>query len=139
MRRRRRPPLTASAACNAATLARTYGFHLDGYVTPSEHVPVKLPDFFPEAVAGEISFTSTSVSEGKLTGTETANVGGAVFPLTFTGAYTIKVPGCTGSLTRTLSNGLTFTDDFVIVNGGAEIEFVSTSGGIDEQGVMKVE
>lgn len=40
---------------------------------------------------------------------------------------------------RTLSNGVISTIDFVIVNGGAEIEFVSTSVGGVEQGVMKSE
>jgi hypothetical protein len=131
-------PLTARGACNATTVAHTYGFRFDGFVTPA-HVPLKISGFFPEAVAGEISFTATSVSDGTFTGTETANFGGAVFPLTFTGTYTINVPGCTGSLTRTLSNGVTGRDDFVIVSGGAEIEFVSSSPGLAEQGVMKLE
>jgi len=131
-------PATANVACSATAIARSYGFRFDGFVTPA-HVPLKISGFYAEAVAGEISFTATSASEGTLNGTETANFGGAVFPLTFTGTYTINVPGCTGSLSRTLSNGLTFTDDFVIVSGGTEIEFVSTSQGITEQGVMKSE
>jgi hypothetical protein len=131
-------PLTASAACNATTIARTYGFRFDGFVTPT-HVPTKVSAFYPEAVAGEISFTATSVSSGTIMGSETANFGGAVFPLTFTGTYTINVPGCTGSLTRTLANGFTGTNDFVIVSGGTEIEFVSSSPGLPEQGVMKSE
>jgi hypothetical protein len=88
------------------TIARTYGFRFDGFVTP-EHVPNKVSAFYPEAVAGEISFTATSASEGTLNGIETANFGGAVYPLTFTGTYTINVPGCTGTLTRTLANDFT--------------------------------
>jgi hypothetical protein len=59
--------------------------------------------------------------------------------LTFAGTYTVNVPGCTGSLSRTLSNGVDAADDFVIVNGGTEIEFVSSSPGLAEQGVMKSE
>jgi hypothetical protein len=131
-------PLTASAACNATTVAHTYGFRFDGFVT-SAHVPLKISGFYPEAVAGEISFTATSVSDGTLMGTETANFGGAVFPLTFTGTYSINAPGCTGTLTRNLDNGVTAKNDFVIVSGGAEIEFVSSSPGLAEQGVMKLE
>ena len=54
-----------------------------------------------------------------------------MFPaLTFTGTYTINAPGCTGSLSRTLSNGVNAADDFVVVNGGTEIEFVSSSPGL---------
>jgi hypothetical protein len=131
-------PSTARAACNATTIARTYGFRFDGFITPA-HVPGKVSAFYPEAVAGEISFTATSASGGTLNGTETANFGGAVFPLTFSGTYTINVPGCTGTLTRTLANGFIASDDFVIVSGGAEIEFVSSSEGLAEQGVMKSE
>jgi hypothetical protein len=133
-------PLTASAACNARTIGQTYGFRFDGFVTPAKQLPAKISAFYPEAVAGEISFTAMSGSDGTLSGTETANFGGAVFQaLTFTGTYTINAPGCTGSLTRTLSNGVTVSDDFVIVHGGAEIEFVSSSPGLAEQGVMKSE
>jgi hypothetical protein len=36
-------------------------------------------------------------------------------------------------------DGVMGTDDFVIVNGGAEIEFVSSSPGLTERGVMKKE
>jgi len=133
-------PLTASAACDATTIARTYGFRFDGFVTPAKQLPQKISAFYPEVVAGEISFTATSASEGTLSGVETANFGGAVFSaLTFTGTYTVNVPGCTGSLSRTLSNGVNAADDFVIVNGGTEIEFVSSSPGLAEQGVMKSE
>lgn len=133
-------PATASAACTAATVARTYGFRFDGFITPTPKLPAKIFAYYPEAVAGEITFTATSASEGTIAGSETANFGGAVFPgLTFTGTYTINVPGCTGSLTRNLANGVSATSDFVIVSGGAEIEFVSSSPGQPEQGVMKAE
>jgi hypothetical protein len=132
-------PITASAACTATTIARTYGFRFNGFIGPVQEVPLKISAFYPEAVAGEISFTPTSVAQGTVNGTETANFGGLVFPLTLTGTYTVNAPECTGSLTRTLSNGVISTIDFVIVNGGAEIEFVSTSVGGVEQGVMKSE
>ncbi len=93
----------------------------------------------PEAVAGEISFTPTSGTDGTLTGSESGNFGGVAFQLTFTGTYKVNVPQCTGSLSRTLSNGFTASADFVIVKGGEEIEFVHTNGGVVEQGVMKKE
>jgi hypothetical protein len=131
-------PQTASAACTATTIGNSYGFRFDGFVGPSTRVPLKVPAFLPEAVAGEISFTATSDSAGTLNGSESGNIGGVVFQLTFTGTYTVNAPKCTGSLTRTLSNGFTGSDDFVIVDSGREIEFVSTSPGIVEQGGMKI-
>ena len=131
-------PSRAEAACSASTIAQSYGFRFDGFVGPSNSVPVKLPAFVPEAVAGEISFTATSDSEGTLSGSESGNIGGVVFRLTFTGTYTITdATKCTGTFTRNLSNGFSGSADFVIVEGGGEIEFVSTAPGIVEQGVMK--
>lgn len=59
-------PLTASAACTAATIARIYGFRFNGFIGPVQQVPLKISAFYPEAVAGEISFTPTSVSEEPL-------------------------------------------------------------------------
>ena len=53
--------------------------------------------------------------------------------------YTVNAPKCTGSLTRTLFEGFTVAADFVIVKGGDEIEFASTTAGIVEEGVMKRE
>ena len=44
-------PLTASAACYANTIARTYGFRFDGFVTPAKQLPQKISAFYPEAVA----------------------------------------------------------------------------------------
>lgn len=131
-------PLTAGA-CTASTIGQSYGFRFDGFVSGPTPIPLKIFAFSPEAAAGEISFTATSDSGGTLSGSESTNFGGVVFHLTFTGTYTVNTPGCTGSLSRTLSNGLTVLDDFVVVGGGGEIEFVSTSAGIAEQGVMKKE
>jgi hypothetical protein len=85
------------------------------------------------------SFTATSDSGRTFSGSESTNFGSVVLQLTFTGSYTVNTPKCTGSLTRTLSSGVTVSDDFVIVDGGGEIEFVSTSAGIIEQGIMKKE
>jgi hypothetical protein len=132
-------PSKAEAACAATTIGNSYGFHFDGFVGPPTRVPLKISAFLPEAAAGEISFTATSDLVGTLTGSESGNLGGVAFQLTFTGSYTVNAPNCTGSLTRILSNGFTVSDDFVIVDGGEEIEFVSTSTGIAEQGVMKKE
>ncbi len=129
----------AEAACTAATIEGSYGFRFDGFVGPSSGVAKKVGAFAPEAVVGEISFTATSSTGGTLTGSESGNFGGGVFQLTFPGTYTVNAPKCTGSLTRTLFEGFTVADDFVIVKGGAEIEFASTTAGIVEAGVMKRE
>jgi hypothetical protein len=129
----------AEAACTAATIKGSYGFRFDGFVGPSSGVARKVGAFVPEAVVGEISFTATSNTDGTLTGSESGNYGGGVFQLAFPGTYTVNAPKCTGSLTRTLFEGFTVTDDFVIVKGGDEIEFASTTAGIVEAGVMKRE
>ncbi len=132
-------PSKAGAACTAATIGGTYGFRFDGFFGPPTKVPLKVSAFVPEAAAGEISFTATSETEGTLTGSESGTFGGVAFQLTFAGTYKVDAPKCTGSLSRTLSNGFTVSADFVIVKGGEEIEFVHTNGGAVEQGVMKKE
>ena len=132
-------PPKAQAACTAATIEGSYGFRFDGFVGPSSRAALKVGAFYPEAVVGEISFTATSSTGGTLIGSESGNFGGGVFQLTFPGTYTVNAPKCTGSLTRTLFEGFTVADDFVIVKGGDEIEFVSTTAGIVEAGVMNRE
>jgi len=129
----------AEAACTAATIEGSYGFRFDGFVGPSSRAALKVGAFYPEAVVGEISFTATSSTGGTLIGSESGNFGGGVFQLTFPGTYTVNAPKCTGSLTRTLFEGFTVAADFVIVKGGDEIEFASTTAGIVEEGVMKRE
>jgi hypothetical protein len=129
----------AEAACTAATIEGSYGFRFDGFVGPSKRAPLKVDAFSPEAAVGEISFTATSSTGGTLIGSESGNFGGGVFQLTLTGSYTVNASKCTGSLTRTLFEGFTVADDFVIVKGGDEIEFASTTAGIVEAGVMKRE
>jgi hypothetical protein len=129
----------AEAACTAASIEGSYGFRFDGFVGPSSRVALKVGAFVPEAVVGEISFTATSSTGGTLTGSESGSFGGGVFQLTFPGTYTVNAPKCTGSLTRTLFEGFTVAADFVIVKGGDEIEFVSTTAGMVEAGVMNRE
>jgi hypothetical protein len=133
-------PSRAYAECTAATIANNYGFHFDGLVGPTSTAALKVPAFVQEAVVGEISFTATSDTGGTLSGSESGTFGGLPFQTTFTGTYTVNAPKCTGSLSRTLSiNGFTGTADFVIVKAGEEVEFVDTSAGLVEQGVMKKE
>jgi hypothetical protein len=129
----------ADAECTAATIGSTYGFHFDGLVGPTSTTALKVSAFVQEAVAGEISFTATSDTEGARSGSENGTFGGLPFEVTFTGTYTVNAPKCTGTLTRTLSNGFTATAAFVIVKAGEEIQFVNTSAGLVEQGVMDKE
>jgi hypothetical protein len=133
-------PSRAVASYTAATIANTYGFHFDGLVDPTSATALKVRAFVQEAVAGEISFTATSDTGGTLSGSESGTFGGLPFQTTFTGTYSVNAPKCIGSLSRTLSiNGFTGTADFVIVKTGEEVEFVDTSAGLVEQGVMKKE
>jgi hypothetical protein len=133
-------PSRADAACTAATVGNTYGFHGDGFGGGgATHTALKVSAFVPSAAVGEVSFIATSDTEGTLSGSETLSFGGLHFPLTFTGTYTVNVPKCTGSITATFQGGGTPTLDIVIAKGGEEIEFLQTNSGSVFHGVMKKE
>src|SRR4029077_4399138 len=73
---------------------------------------------------------------GNLAGTSTADFGGFVSPVTFTGTYTVNA-NCTGNLTADAgANGIVHRD-LVIVDAGREVEFVSTDQGVVIGGYMK--
>jgi hypothetical protein len=132
-------PSRAEAECTAATIENTYGFHFDGLVGPTTSTALKVASFVPAAGVGEISFTPTSDTGGTISGSESLSFGGLQFQPTFTGAYTVNAPKCTGSLTATFQDGGTPALTFVIVKGGEEIEFLQTNAGVVAQGVMKKE
>ena len=75
-------------------------------------------------------------THGKFSGSSTADYGGTVFPVTFTGTYSVK-PNCTGSLTADAGANGIIHRDLVIVDSGKEVEFVSTDAGLVISGYMK--
>lgn len=106
------PSVYAQSACGLGTLAGTYGFDGNGFVTAGT-VPV--------AQVG----VATANGAGNVSGSLTANVGGVVSTSTFSGTYTVE-PNCTGSETTTQSDGTVSHFTFVIVNGGREARFLQT-------------
>jgi hypothetical protein len=135
-------PSKTQAACTATTIAHTYGFHFEGFAGPATSVPLKVSGFFPIATVGEISFTETSDSGGTFTGSESANAGGvgfSGFATTFSGHYTVNAPQCTGTENVTFADGGTVSVDFVIVDGGQEIDLVLTTSGLVQSGIAKEE
>jgi hypothetical protein len=128
-------PSRADAECTAATIENTYGYHSDGLSGPTTATALKVSSFVPVSVVGEVSFTATSATGGTLSGFQNISFGGLQFQPTFTGTYTVNAPKCTGSITSSLGTHL----NFVIVNGGEEIEFMQTDAGGVGQGVMKKE
>ena len=132
-------PSRADAACTAARIGNTYGFHFAGFGGTSGNHALKVPSFVPSAGVGEVSFTATSDTGGTISGSESLSFGGLQFQLTFTGAYVVNAPNCTGKIIVTFADGGTPTLDFVIVKGGEEIEFLQTKAGSVTHGVMEKE
>jgi len=129
----------ANAACTAATIGSTYGFRFDGFGgVGATHTALKVSAFVPVAGIGEVTFTAKSDTEGTISGSESLSFGGLQDQLTFTGTYTVNAPQCTGSLSATFE-GFIPTQDFVIVNGGEEIEFLQTNPGAVSSSVAKKE
>jgi hypothetical protein len=132
-------PSKANAACTAATIANTYGFHFDGFAGPGAPTALKVSAFVPAAGIGEVTFTPTSDTEGTISGSQSLSFGGLQFQTTFTGTYTVNVPKCTGSLSAMFPDGGNPTQDFVIVHGGEEIFFLQTNPGAVSASVGKKE
>jgi hypothetical protein len=99
-------PSRTDAACTAATIGNTYGFHFDGFAgAPGAPTALKVSAFVPAAGVGEISFTPTSDTGSTISGSESLDFGGLQFQVTFTGTYTVNTPKCTGSLTAAFQDG----------------------------------
>jgi hypothetical protein len=93
---------------------------------------VTIPTFVPFVEAVHFVFNG----DGRMYGKSTADYGGTIFPVTFTGTYLVK-PNCTGSMTVDAgANGLIHRD-LVVVDNGSEVDFVSTDAGVVIAGSMK--
>lgn len=119
--------------CTAAILRGGYGAGTTGLINSSSNPnDITIGTFVPFAEAVHFVFDG----QGNVSGSSTADYGGSIFPVTFTGTYTVK-PDCTGSLTADAGSSGIIHRDLVIVDGGKEVEFVSTDTGLVIAGYMK--
>ena len=122
-----------SEVCTNAILHGGYGAGTAGLINSSSNPnDVTIPTFVPFAEAVHFVFDG----HGRFAGSSTADYGGMIFPVTFTGTYSVK-PNCTGSLTADAGDNGIIHRDLVIVEGGREVEFVSTDAGLVIAGYMK--
>jgi hypothetical protein len=122
-----------SQVCTAAILRGGYGAGTTGLINSSSNSnDITIGTFVPFAEAVHFVFDG----KGKISGSSTADYGGMIFPVTFTGTYSVK-PNCTGSLTADAGDSGIIHRDLVIVDGGKEVEFVSTDAGLVIAGYMK--
>jgi hypothetical protein len=113
--------------CNASTVKGAYGFAIGGFVsTTFSGNPQQVGEFVPLAAAGTFSFDGQGTSSRAFT----ASFGGAVFPASDSGPYTVN-RDCT--LSATYSDG---TWNMVIIGHGKEIKAMNTAPGTAVQGVL---
>jgi hypothetical protein len=123
----------SSQDCSVAILRGGYGTATTGLINSSGNPnDVTIPTFVPFVEAVHFVFNG----DGRMYGKSTADYGGTIFPVTFTGTYLVK-PNCTGSMTVDAgANGLIHRD-LVVVDNGSEVDFVSTDAGVVIAGSMK--
>ncbi|MBI5098592.1 MAG: hypothetical protein HZB30_05075 [Nitrospirae bacterium] len=112
--------------CTAETVSGKYGIQTSGFsdFVPGPN-PSKIGDFVPITSVGLYELQE----DGTASSSETANIGGLVFPFTGTGTFTVN-PDCTGTLTRTISIGGPAEDmQFVVVQDGAKVLLMGTYPG----------
>ncbi len=113
--------LAQPSGCAITSLNATYGFAFEGYATSGPPTAAKIGAFFPVAAAGTISFQSN----GNLNRSFSVSVGGAIFPVSDSGSYTLN-DDCT--FTANLP-AVGETWNFVPVSGGKQLNFfVNTPG-----------
>lgn len=104
----------ADEGCSLASLNGTYAVEGQGTVIG------QLPGFpAPPFPFGEVSVAHLN-GAGSFSGNTTANLGGLVATISFTGTYTVN-SDCTGTVTVNTSSGLTTHDAIVVVGGGRQI------------------
>jgi hypothetical protein len=120
-------------ACTTAILRGGYGAGTTGLINTSANPnDIRIRTFVPFAEAVYFLFDGN----GNLSGSSTADFGGLISPVTFTGTYTVNA-NCTGSLTVDAGASGIVHRDLVIVDAGKEVEFVSTDPGVVIAGYMK--
>ena len=113
--------------CNASTVKGAYGFAIGGFVsTTFSGNPQQVGEFVPLAAAGTYSIDGQGTSSRAFT----ASFGGAVFPTSDSGPYTVN-QDCT--LSATYSDG---TWSMVILGRGKEIRAMNTAPGTAVQGAL---
>jgi len=132
-------PTRALAACDATTIAGSYGYRLNTFFGPiaAQHFD-PIGSFFPGAFAGQIVFDSTTTPPS-ISGSRVGNSGGQFQTHTFTGTYSVN-SDCTGTVHQIIDNGAIREYEIAIVQVGAEIEFADTSSpdfGIVGEGVAQ--
>jgi hypothetical protein len=118
---------SADAGCTASTIAGTYAFSLDGFRSPSFAGQRQLVGaFFPVAAAGVWSFDGENTFSRSLI----ASIGGAPFPLSDSGPYSVN-SNCTAS--STFADGTWY---MVIAAHGKEIKLDNATEGRAVAGVL---
>jgi hypothetical protein len=113
--------------CSASTIAGVYGFAIGGLASSSfSGQPQQIGEFVPLGAAGTFSFDG----HGTTSRSFTLSYGGAIFPVTDSGPYTVN-SDCTVS--ATYSDG---TWNMVIIGDGKEIKAMNASPGVVVQGVL---
>jgi len=113
--------------CNASTVRGVYGIATSGYVSNTFNGnPQQVGRFFPLAAAGTFSFDGRGNTSRSLM----ASFGGATFPISDTGTYTVNAD-C--SMSATYSDG---TWSMTIIGRGKEIKAINTAPGTAVQGVL---
>lgn len=109
--------------CTVETISGSYGIQTTGF---SDFVagpnPSRIGDYVPITSVGLNEF----LPDGTIASSETANIGGLVFPFTGTGTFTVN-SDCTGTLTRNISiGGPAEVLQFVVVQRGTKILLMGT-------------
>ena len=105
--------------CTNNTYKGDYVFTVTGSTVDAHSQPS-----VPFAVVGRF----TADGQGLITGKQTRNVNGQVFPETYTETYTVH-PDCTGSSHKVTSGGGDVHFDFVLINEGESVVGVETAPG----------
>lgn len=113
--------------CNASTVKGVYGIATAGLVsTTFAGDPQPIGEFVPLSAVGTFSFDGRGTTSRALT----VSFGGAIFPVTDSGPYTVNAD-C--SLSATYSDG---TWSMTIVGRGKEIKAMNTAPGTAVQGIL---
>jgi hypothetical protein len=139
-----RLPQTALAAgmddddnhsCSLATLHGSYGSGTAGWInSSSDPNAITIGTFVPYAEVASFKFDG----QGSFTATAQPDFGGQILPPNpATGTYTVDSSTCSGTMTINIPGGGTINRSLVIVEGGRDIEFVSTDPGLVTAGSLK--
>src|SRR5215469_4423770 len=123
-------------SCSLATLHGSYGSGTTGLInSSSDPNAITIGTFVPYAEVALFKFDG----RGSFTATAQPDFGGQILPPNpATGTYTVNPSDCTGTMTINISGGGSINRSLVIVDGGKDIEFVSTDPGLVIAGSIKM-